>query len=105
MNLLDIAGALLLAVGALFFLAGTVGLLRFPDVYTRLHALTKVDNLGLGCVVVALMLRADSIAAVFKLGLIWMLALLATATAGYLIANSARSNGVELWRSESEDDA
>ena len=105
MSPLDIAGTLLLAVGALFFLAGTVGLLRFPDVYTRLHALTKVDNLGLGCVVIALMLRADSIAAVFKLGLIWMLALLATATAGYLIANSARSNGVEPWRSGSEDDA
>ena len=105
MNLLDIAGTLLLAVGALFFLAGTVGLLRFPDVYTRLHALTKVDNLGLGCVVIALMLRADSVAAVFKLGLIWMLALLATATAGYLIANSARSHGVRPWHSSSGDGA
>ena len=105
MNLLDIAGTLLLAVGAVFFLAGTVGLLRFPDVYTRLHALTKVDNLGLGCVVIALMLRADSAAAVFKLGLIWMLALLATATAGYLIANSARSHGVRPWHSGSGDGA
>ena len=105
MNLLDIAGTLLLGVGALFFLAGTVGLLRFPDVYTRLHALTKVDNLGLGCVVIALMLRADSVAAAFKLGLIWMLALLATATAGYLIANSAHSNGVEPWRRGPEDGA
>ena len=105
MNLLDIAGMLLLAVGALFFLAGTVGLLRFPDVYTRLHALTKIDNLGLGCVVIALMLRADSVAAAFKLGLIWMLALLATATAGYLIANSARSQGVRPWHSGSGDGA
>ena len=32
--------------GAFFFLAGTVGLLRFPDLLTRLHALTKADNLG-----------------------------------------------------------
>jgi len=39
---------LLLLAGAVFFLAGTLGLLRFPDVYTRLHALTKADNLGLG---------------------------------------------------------
>jgi multicomponent Na+:H+ antiporter subunit G len=98
MNVLDLLAILLLVAGGFFFLAGTVGLLRFPDVYTRLHALTKVDNLGLGCVVVALMLRADSVAILFKLGLIWSLALLATATAGYLIARSARHHGIQPWR-------
>ena len=104
MNPVDILGTLLLVTGAFFFLAGTVGLLRFPDVYTRLHALTKVDNLGLGCVVVALMLRADSLAIVLKLLLIWGLALLATATAGYLIARSASGHGVRPWKAP-EDDA
>ena len=98
MNPVDILGMLLLAAGGFFFLAGTVGLLRFPDVYTRLHALTKVDNLGLGCVVLALILRADSLAVVFKLGLIWSLALLATATAGFLVARSARRHGIPSWR-------
>ena len=98
MSLLDILGAVLLATGGFFFLAGTLGLLRFPDVYTRLHALTKVDNLGLGFVVLAMMLRADSIAVVFKLALIWALALLATATAGYLIAHSARHHGIAPWQ-------
>ena len=97
MILVDLLGALLLAAGGFFFLAGTLGLLRFPDVYTRLHALTKVDNLGLGCVVLALMLRADSLAVVLKLGLIWALALLATATAGYLVAQSARRQGIAPW--------
>ena len=104
MSALDAASALLVLAGAGFFLAGTVGLLRFPDVYTRLHALTKVDNLGLGCVVVALMLRADSVALVFKLGLVWALALLATATAGYLVARSANRHGIRPWRGP-EDDA
>jgi multicomponent Na+:H+ antiporter subunit G len=98
MSLLDLLAMVLLVAGAFFFLAGTVGLLRFPDVYTRLHALTKVDNLGLGCVVVALMLRADSLAILLKLGLIWALALLATATAGYLIAQSARRHGIPPWQ-------
>ena len=36
-----------IVAGLVFFLAGTVGLLRFPDAYTRLHALTKADNLAL----------------------------------------------------------
>ena len=46
--LLDIVTIIAVSAGALFFLAGTVGLLRFPDSLSRLHALTKADNLGLG---------------------------------------------------------
>lgn len=90
----DIATAALLLAGAFFFLAGTTGLLRFPDVYSRLHALTKVDNLGLGLMVLGLMLQADSWALVAKLALIWALALLASATAAYLVANSALRQGI-----------
>ena len=40
-----ISGILLL-FAVFFFVGGTVGLLRFPDVYSRLHALTKADNIG-----------------------------------------------------------
>lgn len=90
MSLLGWSAAALLCAGAFFFLAGTVGLLRLPDVYTRLHALTKVDNLGLGLIVLGLMLRADSVALVAKLALVWGLALAAAATAAFLIAQHAR---------------
>jgi multicomponent Na+:H+ antiporter subunit G len=37
-------------LGVFFFIAGTAGILRFPDAYSRLHALTKADNLGLGLI-------------------------------------------------------
>jgi multicomponent Na+:H+ antiporter subunit G len=93
MNLADAVSIALLGVGAFFFAAGTAGLLRFPDVYSRLHAVTKVDNLGLGFVIMALMFQADSWLAVLKLGLIWLLALATAATAGYLVANSAARTG------------
>jgi multicomponent Na+:H+ antiporter subunit G len=56
MNLFAWLSAVLILLGAFFFLAGTLGLLRFPDVYTRLHALTKADNLGLGLTVLGLAL-------------------------------------------------
>lgn len=98
MNLLDLLRLALLAIGAFFFLAGTVGLLRFPDVYTRLHALTKVDNLGLGFVVLALMLQAQSLAGVLKLALIWALAIAASATASYLLAQHALERGLHPWQ-------
>ncbi len=97
MNVLDWVSAALLLAGAFFFLAGTVGLLRFPDVYNRLHALTKADNLGLGLTVLALMLQAGSWTVAIKLLLIWLLVLLAGASAAHLIAGSALRDGVRLW--------
>jgi multicomponent Na+:H+ antiporter subunit G len=93
------ASTLLLLIGAVFFFAGTVGLLRFPDVYTRLHALAKADNLGLGFIVLGLLLQTTSLATALKLVLIWLLALAASATVGFLIARRARQNGIVPWRS------
>lgn len=89
---------LLLVIGAVFFLAGTVGLLRFPDVYTRLHALAKADNLGLGFIMLGLLLRTTSLAMALKLILIWLLAIAASATVGFLIARRARQNGIVPWQ-------
>lgn len=84
----------LMVAGGGFFLAGTVGVLRFPDVYTRLHALTKIDNVGLGLVVLGLMVRADDWTVVAELGLIWLFVLVGSTTACHLIARSALHHGV-----------
>ena len=77
-----------IVAGAFFFLAGTAGLLRFPDSFTRLHALTKADNLGLGLVVLGLLPHVDSVAGGLKLVCIWWLVLLSGASAGQLIART-----------------
>ncbi|MFP4155814.1 MAG: cation:proton antiporter [Halothiobacillaceae bacterium] len=79
----------LISAGVLFFVAGTVGLLRFPDTLSRLHALTKADNLGLGLVVIGLMFLAPSVAEVLRLLLIWLLVLVAGATASHVIGQRA----------------
>ncbi len=86
----DLLALAAIAAGLLFFLAGTVGLLRFPDILTRLHALTKADNLGLGLVVLGLLLQVDSVLAGLKLLCIWFLLLLSGACVAQLIARSAR---------------
>jgi multicomponent Na+:H+ antiporter subunit G len=78
--------------GAFFFLAGTVGLLRFPDTLCRLHALTKADNLGLGLIVLGLSVRATGPIAALKLIAVWLLVLLAGAIVAQLIA-AARPEG------------
>ncbi len=89
MTFTAIASTILIVVGAFFFVAGTAGLLRFPDLHARVHALTKADNLGLGFVVAGLLFQVDSLAAGAKLLLIWVLALAAAATNGFLIAKRA----------------
>lgn len=96
MSVAESLTAALLILGVFFYVAGTVGLLRFPDVYCRLHALTKVDNLGLGLLTAGLLLQSDTVSGALKLILIWVLAIAASATAAYLAANAARRHGVEL---------
>lgn len=91
--LLDLFTIVVVLAAAVFFLAGVVGLLRFPDTLSRLHALTKADNVGLGLVVIALLPQAGSIGTGFKLLLVWLLVLLASATVGQLIGRVARRAG------------
>lgn len=88
----------LLLLGAGFFLAGTLGLLRFPDIFTRLHALTKADNVGLGLIVAGLVLQAESLAVMGKLLLIWLLVLLASASVAHLVARTALRKGIKPWK-------
>ncbi len=78
--------------GAFFFLAGTVGLLRFPDSLCRLHALTKADNLGLGCVSLGLMFASDSFFVAAKIGLIWILAMTAGSTICFLLGQTMQAD-------------
>ncbi|HTO64597.1 MAG TPA: monovalent cation/H(+) antiporter subunit G [Bradyrhizobium sp.] len=89
----DIFTAFAVAAGALFFLAGTIGLLRFPDPLTRLHALTKVDNLGLGFIVVGLLPRADGVLGALKLVSIWLIVQLSGAIVTQLLAITVRQHG------------
>jgi len=98
MTIIDYLSIILIIIGAFFFLAGTLGLLRFPDIYTRLHALTKADNLGLGITIIGLMLQLESIMAVGKLLLIWLLVLLSGASVAHLIAKGAVQRKIRPWK-------
>jgi multicomponent Na+:H+ antiporter subunit G len=82
--------AVAVIAGAFFFLAGTVGVLRFPDALTRLHALTKADTLGLGLVVLGLLPHAGGVVGGLKLICIWLLVLLSGSVASQLIARAVR---------------
>ncbi|MGQ9371528.1 cation:proton antiporter [Azospirillum sp. ST 5-10] len=94
MSVLDALGAGLILAGTGFFLAGTVGLLRFPDLYTRLHAVTKADNVGVGLIAAGLVLQDPGWAHAAKLTLVWLATLAGVAVAGTVLATAARDHGV-----------
>lgn len=94
--IVDLISLALIAAGLVFFAAGTLGLLRFPDLFCRLHALTKADNLGLALVALGAAGLWATPAAVMKLVLIWVLVAVSAATTGHLIARHAR----RTWRGQ-----
>lgn len=94
----ELIGLLLIIAAIPFYWGGSLGLLRFPDVYTRLHALTKADNLGLGLVAAGSMFLADDWMVVIKLLFIWLLVLTASTVSCFLIANAARKTNIKPWK-------
>jgi multicomponent Na+:H+ antiporter subunit G len=88
--MIDAVSVLLILLGLGFYLAGSIGLLRLPDLYTRLHALTKADNLGLGLLAAGLALHSQDLFTTAKLLLIWLAVLAASAASAHLIARHAR---------------
>lgn len=87
---LDVFSIVAICAGGFFFLAGTAGLLRFPDELTRLHALTKADNLGLGLVVLGLLPHVNGVLMGIKLIVVWALVLMASAVVSQLIGRALR---------------
>lgn len=75
----------LILLGTFFFTVGTLGLIRFPDLRSRLHALTKADNLGLGLVLAGVALLLGSWTAAVVLMLTWVLALAAASVSAHVL--------------------
>ncbi len=102
MTITELITVILLVVGCFFFLAGTLGVLRFPDLFSRLHALTKADNLGLGFIAAGMALDIASPWAAVKIFFIWFFTLLASSTSCYLIARFQREQDEHGNRKEGE---
>lgn len=87
MSAVDFFTVIATSTGLFFFIAGTAGLLRFPDVFCRLHALTKVDNLGLGLIVIGLVPQTESIFDGLQLILTWLFIILSSAAISLLVGH------------------
>ena len=87
--MVDLLALTLIVVGLFFFAIGTLGLLRLPDLHSRLHALTKADNIGLGLLALGVVLLDGSWQTGLKLLLVWLLVLFASSSSAHAIARYA----------------
>ena len=92
----SVAGTLIsMAAGLFFIFAGTIGVLRLPDFYTRLHAAGMTDTLGAELVLLALIFQCDNIQMVLKLLLVAFFLLITSPTATHAVAHAAYRAGLK----------
>ncbi len=100
--LLDALSALLLAAGGFFVLVGGIGLLRFPDFFTRPHAAGVTDTLGAWLILAGLMIQAGPTQNALKLVLILLFLIFTSPTASHALAKAALHGGLRPRGDEEE---
>jgi multicomponent Na+:H+ antiporter subunit G len=100
----DSVTVVLVVCGALFFFAGWVGMLRFPDPLSRLHALSKADNLGLGLVVIGLLPQASWPFGGLKLIALWLVVQLIGGATSQMLAGAIHADAGAAAEGTGRDD-
>ena len=99
---LEVLAGALLGAGILFTAAGAIGMLRFPDFYTRLHAAGVAETLGMGTILAGLALHAAPSGALIRLVLIGLFLLVTAPIASHALAGAARHAGLRPMLAEEE---
>jgi len=109
----DVVSWVCIVTGLFFILVGSIGLIRFPDVYTRLHAAGMTDTMGAGFLIVGMSLQTvvgildgetGYWAVLVRLALVYAFLTFTSPIATHALARAALAGGVEPWTNE-EDEA
>ena len=92
--IIDIASWFFLVTGGLFCVIGTIGLIRLPDIFTRLHGASITDTLGAGFLIFGMMLQAGFTLVTVKLIIVMALILLTSPVATHALAQAALHAGI-----------
>ena len=94
-SITDVLSWVLILIGGFSVIAGAIGVLRFPDVYTRMHAASITDTLGAGTIIAGLILQAGLTLVSAKLFLILIFIFFTSPTSSFAFAHAALSSGIK----------
>ena len=100
----QILGLALLLVGASFMLVAGVGVVRMPDLFTRMHASTKSATMGVSCVMLGAALHFGDLAIAARALAVVLFMLVTAPVAAHMIGRAAYLSGVPLWEGTLSDD-
>ena len=101
---LDVVSGVLLAAGSFFIIVGAIGLVRLPDMFTRMHGAGVTDTLGAGLFIAGLMVQGGLTITTVKLLMIIIFLFFASPTSSYALANAALSQGLKPKTGKLEED-
>lgn len=101
-TLMEMSSSLFLLIGSFLCISGGVGILRFPDFYTRLHAVGVTDTLATAMILIGLMLQHPEGLVVVKLLIVLLMTLFINPTASHALAQAAMHNEL-MPKLEKED--
>lgn len=103
-TILDLFAAFFLLGGLLFFVVGTIGLIRLPDVYHRMHAVTKCATLGIVGFALAAACHTPTASVLVKTSLLILFAFVAGPVGSHMLAKAALRDGAKHWPGMLSDD-
>jgi multicomponent Na+:H+ antiporter subunit G len=104
MTPLDVAVAVLIAISSFFALVAAIGIVRLPDVYARVHAVSKSETLGAILALAAVALVLDTGVSTIKAVVLLVFLFLTNPTAAHAVTRAAEDQGIEPWTTGDRED-
>lgn len=102
--MIEIVSAIIIMVGVIFVLIGSVGLLRLPDFYIRVSAITKAATVGVACIMIGVALYYNEIGVAIKAFVVVIFLMITSPIASHIIGRTAYIDGVPLWKETEVDE-
>ncbi|QLK48826.1 Na+/H+ antiporter subunit G [Vibrio owensii] len=97
---MDIMVGILLCLGTLFTLIASLGILRMPDLYTRMHAATKAGTVGLASLLLAVAIAIPDITVISRVIGTMLFIFITAPVAAHLLGKATQESGYQIWRNK-----
>lgn len=100
----DLISIILISIGIFFILVSAIGLIRMPDVFSRMHPAGMIDSVGAGFLLLGFLVQSDEWIIALKLILIFVFLVFASPVATHALAHAALLKGLKPWTKKNEED-